>query len=392
MDKRQALEQLGFVLELGVYKKTVCEKDGTTYILITEPNRPGFKVDSIRPDGSVKTDGAGKYKDTPLYKTMMEITQALDDKIKEPVPEVEASISEPDDLAYSNVSDAVFEETGYQKSVPMRRPGRIIKGLTPRLAERGKIKIGKKGQITTSKNGNKFRPPTKFDHFEIVTMDKNADDDYILDENIMSRLEPGCRSINVRLPYDDPTLNFPSCYALYEGASCKCRGDGELALKNNTEIITCNPETCPHFTKNECKPNGILSVILDDAPTVGGVYKFRTVGWNSINNLISSMEFIRHLTNGILAGLPLVLTLTPKHTTIPGTKIPTVIYMVNLEYRGSLAEMAQAIKQTMDTRALMQYSVKDYEKLAEEALTLPEAPEECKDVVEEFYPESVKVA
>lgn len=104
------------------------------------------------------------------------------------------------------------------------------------------------------------------------------------------------------------------------------------------------------------------------------------------------MEFIRHLTNGILAGLPLVLTLTPKHTTIPGTKKPTVIYMVNLEYRGSLAEMAQAIKQTMDTRALMQYSVKDYEKLAEEALTLPEAPEECKDVVEEFYPESVKVA
>ena len=40
----------------------------------------------------------------------------------------------------------------------------------------------------------------------------------------------------------------------------------------------------------------------------------------------------------------------------------------------------------------MQYSIKDFERLAEETLALPEAPDECKAIVEKFYPKSVKVA
>jgi hypothetical protein len=276
-------------------------------------------------------------------------------------------------------------------SQPVRKPWRTIKGLTPRLAECGKIKIGKKGKMITSQKGTQFRPPQKLDHFEITTMEKSEDDDFIVDEVIMKKLGPNCKEISVILPYDDPSLNFPTSYAWYESAACKCRGDGELAETANHEIIKCDPDTCSHAKEGKCKPNGTLSVILTDAPTVGGVYKFRTVGWNSINNLFSSMELIRGLTNGFLAGLPLLLTLTPKHTTIPGKGTPVTIHMVNLVYRGSLPEMAKAIKQTLDTRALMQYSVKDFEILAEEALALPESPEECNDFIEEFVPEAVKI-
>lgn len=276
----------------------------------------------------------------------------------------------------------------------IRKPGRAIKGLTPSLAECGKIKIGVKGETRKGKGGE-YRLPKKLDYFIVTTMEKGDPkkgelDDFITDTGIMGKLGANCREIPVRLPYDDPSLNFPTSYAYYDSAACQCRGDGEVALTSMGELIECHPETCPNVKSKKCKPNGILSVILDDAPRVGGVYKFRTTGWNSINNLISSMELIRGLTNGFLAGLPLMLTLTPKHVTVPGSKATTIIYMVNLEYRGSLADMAKAIKQTMDTRALMQYSVKDFEKLAEEALSLPEAPEECKDIVEEFYPEAIK--
>lgn len=282
-------------------------------------------------------------------------------------------------------------EAEYEVKAATRKPWRTIKGLTPRLAECGKVKIGKKGKVITSQKGNQFRPPQKLDHFIITTMDKNSEDDFVVDEIIMSKLGENCKEIPVRLPYDDPSLNFPTSYSLYESAACKCRGDGETAETSDGKIIDCDPATCPNSKNGKCKPNGVLSVILDDAPRVGGVYKFRTVGWNSINNLFSSMEFIRGLTNGFLAGLPLMLTLTPKHTTIPGKGTPVTIYMVNLEYRGSLADLAKAIRQTMDTRELMKYSVKDFEKLAEEALSLPESPEECDDIIKELYPEAVKV-
>lgn len=286
----------------------------------------------------------------------------------------------------AKVQDATYEDLEPVRQFSAKKPGRTIKGLTPRLAECGKIKIGIKGDTRPGKNGGEYRLPTKLDHFMVTTMDK-INDDFAPDKYIMDKLGGNCREIPVRLPYDDPSLNFPTSYAYYDSAACKCRGDGELAMTSDGGVTKCNPETCPYIKEKKCKPNGVLSLILDDAPRVGGVYKFRTTGWNSINNILSSMEFIRGLTNGLLAGLPLMLTLTPKHTVIPGTKTSTTIYMVNLEYRGSLQDMVTAIQQTMNTRALMQYSVKDFEKLAEEALALPEAPDECKSIVEEFYPE-----
>lgn len=339
----------------------------------------------------------------------MKILDALEDGELEPTanknnpPEtVKATIEPPTRNDWKTGGyKAKVQEIGFAEVEPVRpvsqiRPKRTIRGLTPRLAECGKIKIGKKGETRTSAKGNQFRPPEKLDHFVITTMDK-VNDDFKQDEALMKKLGRWdtfggyhCTEIPVRLPYDDPSLNFPTSYAYYDSAACKCRGDGFIALTSDGETVECNPETCPYVKDKKCKPNGVLSLILDDAPRVGGVYKFRTTGWNSINNIFSSMEFIRGLTNGLLAGLPLMLTLTPKHTVIPGTKTSTTIYMVNLEYRGSLQEMVTAIQQTMSTRALMQYSVKDFEKLAEETLALPEAPEECKAIVEEFYPESVK--
>ena len=314
--------------------------------------------------------------------------------------EIEKSVKEPEQQkktewkkgGYSTkAQDVAFDEVEPVRQITTKRPNRTIRGLTPRLAECGKIKIGRKGEVKTSSRGNQFRPPEKIDHFIVTTMEKTGNDDFAPDTEIMRKLGGNCKEIPVRLPYDDPSLNFPTSYAYYDSAACQCRGDGVTAITSAGECIDCNPDTCPNVKDKKCKPNGVLSVILDDAPRVGGVYKFRTTGWNSINNIFSSMEFIRGLTNGLLAFLPLSLTLTPKNTVVPGTKTPTTIYMVNLEYRGSLKEMATAIQQTMSTRALTQYSVKDFEKLAEEALALPEAPEECKAIVEEFYPESVKV-
>lgn len=269
------------------------------------------------------------------------------------------------------------------KNVVPFTPG--IKGIVPQLCECGKIKIGMKGEMTESKRGNNFRPPQKLDHFLVTTMQKTDDDDFVEDEVIMKKLGSDCKEIPVMLIYDDPNLNFMTSLAYYDSAKCKCRGNGEVAIKADGTQIPCDPENCEYAQQKKCKPNGVLSVVLQDAPRVGGVWKFRTTGWNSIRNLMSSIEFIHGLTGGRLAGLPMMLTLQPKTTVIPGSNTRTTIYMVNIEFRGTMGELLNKAA----TRLATPEQIAQIEAKAAEMLALPESSEECQDVQEEFYPETI---
>lgn len=260
-----------------------------------------------------------------------------------------------------------------------------IKGMGTQLCECGKIKIGMKGASKTSGSGNTFRMPTKLDHFLVTTTAKTAADDFEEDKEIMGILGDNCTAIPVVLLYDEPTFNFMTSLAYYDSAKCQCRGDGETALTHEGKHVECNPEKCKHAIAKKCKPNGILSVVLQDAPRVGGVWKFRTTGWNSIKNLMNSIEFIHGLTGGRLAGLPLTLTLQPKSTVIPGTKTNTTIYMVNLEYKGTIGELVQKAV----ARPTSPEQIAKLEAKASEMLAMPESCDECMDVQEEFYPETV---
>ena len=48
----------------------------------------------------------------------------------------------------------------------------MIKNFIPRLAERGRIKIGEKGEMKTSSQGKQFAQPKKLDHMLITTMQR----------------------------------------------------------------------------------------------------------------------------------------------------------------------------------------------------------------------------
>ncbi len=60
----------------------------------------------------------------------------------------------------------------------------IIKGLSPGLPERGKIKIGYKGKTITSAKGNEFQPPKKLDHFFVTTLERDKDGNFKHDKAI----------------------------------------------------------------------------------------------------------------------------------------------------------------------------------------------------------------
>lgn len=273
---------------------------------------------------------------------------------------------------------------------PFVPQGRMIKNLVPGLKEIGKIKIGRKGAIKTSLKGTEYRPPEKFDHFEVVTLHKNDIGDFIPDAAVMGLIGDDAKELDISLLYNDPTLNFFTRYNQYKSGKCMCSGDGENAIKEDGTKHTCNPDTCPVFATKKCKPNGILSVILKDAPRLGGVYKFRTTSYNSIRSILSSMFFLQSLTGGILANIPLKMTVAPMSVNPVGSPTAQTIYVVNLEYPGTVDDLRKHTLQLMTDQAGMQSKIIELEAQARIAIAAPESKEEIQDVEDEFYPDTAK--
>ena len=276
-----------------------------------------------------------------------------------------------------------------------------IKNLTPGLVERGKIKIGKKGAMRTSSQGNQFQAPEKLDHFTITTTERGQDGNFMTDQKIMQRLGGHPRTIPVRLIYDDISLNFPSRYASYAGKTLACTGDGEQARRLSPDGKSATMVQCPcprqdpaYQGKDKCKPTGTLSAVIDGADVVGGVWKFRTTSYNSVVGILSSLAMIQRITGGRLAGIPLNLVLSPKTVANPVDGKQQTIYVVSVEFAGSV----QALRE-VGYEQLLQDKTHGarIEQLEDQARRLladrrDEYEDEAEDIVDEFYPDAAAEA
>ena len=271
----------------------------------------------------------------------------------------------------------------------MSQSGMMIKGFRPSLAEIGKIKIGKKGEMMTSKSGKQFRPPEKYDHFEIVSLMRNDHGDFIADPVMTLLDEPEPKSLDIMLLFNDPELNFVTFYAQYQGGKNICKGDGQKTQTAEGEKA-CNPETCQTFAEKKCKPNGILSVILTRSPRLGGVYKFRTTSFYSIQAILSSQFFISNLTGGILSMIPLKLTLSPRQVTPAGLAQPVTIYTANIEFNGTAGDLLRKTFEVQKHQQAMKENILRLESTARAVLTAPETKQEISEVEAEFYPENLR--
>jgi hypothetical protein len=283
---------------------------------------------------------------------------------------------------------------------PARHRPVMIKGLVPSLPERGKIKIGVKGAKTKSRNGNEFQMPQKLDHFVVTTLDRQEDGNFARDEAIHAVIGDRPTDIKVRLLYDDPSLNFPTRYAAYKGRTLFCSGDGETASrlgddgKSRSNVpCTCFRQDPEYKGADKCKMNGVLSTLIDGAGGIGGVWKFRTTSYNTIVGIMSSMAFLRQITGGPLANLPLTLQVRPKQATDPEGKQQT-IYVVGLEFPGDMAELQNIGHQIALDRATTHISIAHIEDEARRLLSyapvnVPLPGDDESDVIEEFYPEQV---
>jgi hypothetical protein len=274
-----------------------------------------------------------------------------------------------------------------------------VKGLTPQLAERGKLKIGEKGEMKTSQGGKQFTLPRKLDHFLITTMQRDAAGRLMPDVALMARLKPEGGKITevpVRLLYDDIDLNFLTRYSCYRGNRCWCSGDGEAAQRFTGENGKYQEVPCPcervdplYTGQDRCKILGTLQVLIEGVDRIGGVWKFRTTSWNTVNAILSSLALIKTITGGPLAGIPLHLVLSPKTVTVPTTGQNMVVYVVSLEFRGTEQELAELGYQIARRRMEHRIKMEQVESDARARLVAPhqEPQEEQAETAQEFYPE-----
>lgn len=266
----------------------------------------------------------------------------------------------------------------------------MIKIPTPRLAEVGKIKIGMKGKEKTSQGGNKWRQPVKLDHFLVTTTDKGPDGNFIHDTHVMEALGASPTEIPIRLLFDDIDMNFFTSYQYYHGRKCLCRGDGETAErvhqagkpKENIKTIACDFEKCEFAKKGKCKVSGILSCSLPDSEYLGGVYRFRTHGWNSVSGILAALQFFQSNTNGVLQGLPLKLKFMKKSTEEHGNVPMVTIVLDKIE----LLEMRQLAVDESANRKRLGVDILQIETAAKQTGFLVDT-DDAADIQAEFYPE-----
>ena len=260
-----------------------------------------------------------------------------------------------------------------------------IKNLNKRLVETLKIKIGGKGEERKKRNSNDtYRLPIKLDYFRVTGLEKDHNDNFIMDKGIMDQLGDKPKSLDILLLTDDIDKNFQTAYACYQGSKCFCMGDGETCERrtgdgNKKETLVCDTETCDMFLSNACKPSGILTCMLPQSEKVGGVAKFRTHSWNSIINITSSLEAIKLITGGVLFGIPLTIELIEKQTEEHGK-----VKVVNIVYNGTMQKLQLEAGRQKQLRLTGSVSMDNQNSMLDQSGVLDDHDSPV-DVEEEFY-------
>lgn len=304
-----------------------------------------------------------------------------DDEIQEKLAELQPS----GDIPVQQLPAAVTKE-GRQPSVFSG-----ISQLQPRLCEIGKIKIG---ELSERRMAGGRRLPRKLDHFVITSLLRDEKENLMLDEEMNEKIGENCQELDIYLAYDSPELNMPTFYGYFTQSKLRCMGDGVTALRTkeggDKEEIVCNPKTCEAFKQKQCKPYGRLSVILSSADRIGGSYVFRTTSWNTLRNILTSMAFIRRISGGVLAGVPLKMRLMPMQVQPKELGRTVRIYTVNIEFDGSMTALMGVAEQEVKRRIQMGTNMKQIEAEDGEAIAervREEAEERAAEISEEFVPE-----
>ncbi len=253
----------------------------------------------------------------------------------------------------------------------------ISQSLLPRrVVEIGQIKIG--GQSTGKKRGGGKPPPVKYDHFEVVTRERDVEGRLIPEGAITEKLGAKPKELDIRLMYGTPEENFLSRMNQYDGQTLLRECDGEQREDRSTG--ECGE--CLRALGCECKPYGRLKVILEAADTFGGLYGFRTGSWETIRNIQSALEFF-HEAFGTLRGLRLKMALYKATDEVDGKRFTN--WKVGLVLRESFEDAAKMALEYHKVDQLTRGQLRALASGSEESFEAHDQEDE-EEIADEFYP------
>ena len=249
----------------------------------------------------------------------------------------------------------------------------MIKGISDirRFPRAGKIHLGEKR--ISDKTGKQY--PAAVDYF-VLPEDR---------PDLRERYGDKPRELPVMFPVDDIEVVAPQWYKRYgSGSGLVCRGDGEVALCRQEvadpatgEIratgdlveVECPGQDCEWYQKGYCRHVMNLMFLLPDFIS-DGVWQLDTSSFHSIININGAWDYIRSLTGGRIALIPLVLRIVPKEVSPGGRK--KVVHVLDLRLAG-------------------RYSLNELQALATRPLAPVALPEpDCSTEPEYFFPPEVR--
>lgn len=266
----------------------------------------------------------------------------------------------------------------------------MLRGLALTPPVLGRISIGR-----VVERGGK-RLPERDDEFTITTQIQGREGwiPHPVDQNLRGAEGGKLRAIPVWLPFNDPDLVLRANYSMFDRKTGRplCVGNGSTCRRSTVEgvkSLPCPaPEACVLADSGGCKPYGRLNVRIGEDDELG-TFIFRTAGFNSIRTLAARLHYLKAVSGGLLASLPLELRLRGKSTT---QSLGTPIFYVDLTTRqgSSLAATLEQAREVDADRRAAGFDQEALDAAARQGFSLgafEESAEEGAEVVEEFYPE-----
>jgi len=288
-----------------------------------------------------------------------------------------------------------------------------IEDFIPGLAILYHVKIGRKGEKREKKGGGgTYSLPEKVDHFLITGRERDKkDDNFIVDQAMMSKIGENAREIDIRFLYDDIALNFPhrlGCYVTTTDLKrhfkiesrtkrCYCTGNGREATRltaKGKDVIECAPLTCniynEAFENVRCKPLARLIFTLPQMGMLCAAADFVTTSTETIRNIKGSLTMIQQMTQGIIAGIPLKLKM---YSTTDETGTGEVRnWKVMVAFPGTEEDLFAITKQIAMTRSASAVDIRRIQHMAQKTIehmvTEVETAEE-EDLKDEFWPDKI---
>lgn len=240
---------------------------------------------------------------------------------------------------------------------------KLPEGFRPRVPVAGTLKIGSV-EVRAGKS-----VPKKLDHLRFCGPSATASGQYPDRSDMAEENKAHLRAYTIELVSDDPEVNLDVAYVMAGRGHVLCRGNGSQAERRADAKGVLSPdlpfrpvvagecgEDCAFFRQGKCKLASTLRFRIPEKTDMGAVWQFRTTSWNTAQDLLGAMHTLKGLTGGVLARIPLKLSMTEqrRNPLTDNGRTSSSFWTLALSFEGDESALIEAVKRAREIKARME--------------------------------------